>query len=1055
MHRLLSLVYLVFFLLNSSLIAESYVVTNVKSNDTLNVREKPDYRSKKVGELYYNASGIKVKGCEKVDSKKWCRIEYMQLDGKIKRGWVNIRYLREEKRTQIVQPPQTKIGEPFLNIGHNKAVNGLAVNGDYLITGSDDGNIKIWSKNDFQLIRTIEAHKEGVTVITMDGDTIISGGNDNLIKIWDLKSGELLKVLKGHKCFISSIAVDNNVIISGSGSTQMGCAECDVKIWDKVSGGLIDTLKGIMGEYYEVDTIYDVVMDVKYLIALGSNTDEEWFKVWLRENGKLKYQKKYLRDEGQVHLPKDFTYNKKEQFKLRKSIEKKLTKELYEEESDTWIVSLAVDNENVFCGMEDGKVRRYSLHENRWIKNISNLDTKIIASAKLNNTMVTATNDNKIHVWSLDSASHLQEIDTSENNILSIGLNENVIVTGHDTRVIEDGAISWSGGSNFLKVWSLESGALLKKIDNVDVGDSLNIENNIVSISSVVDDIKLYSLDTGKLTTTLKFDEYEHLRSNHIYLDKWIAGIFGANIVLFSKTTGSIEKKIRFEYGNDPMYPSRIELEEEDGLLVTKEMARTNLGTIQNFTLRKVRLLDLNNEKILKETDHYNIINKPVIDSGIVKIFKSHNDDDFIRFLTVGDEWLIITPEGYFNASENGAKYLNVLTGPMSVTSVDAYYETFYRPDIVKAALAGKKIDTGLAMSDIKPAPQVEIINTPSKINKDETEITLSIKDIGGGIGDIRLYLNGVAVKTDSRAIVRKQSKDIIQKRYTLKLPKGKNSIKALVFNEANTMQSNDALHTITANYETIHKPQLHALIIGIDNFKNPKLTLKYAVSDAQLFSDTIRTQSKGIFSKTIIHKLDTKENTSKEAITQKLKELQNLNPDDLFVFYVASHGTVDDGEYFLITSNVGSTSNRKLKTDAIKQEDLKRLISNVPTTKKLIVLDTCNAGAMGNALLTRGMSEDTAMKILSRAVGSTILSAATSQQQALEGYKEHGLFTYVLTEGLKGKADSNNDGYVKTLELANYIDDEVPELAEKLFNRAQYPVVSPSGHAFPVGRVK
>ena len=257
------------------------------------------------------------------------------------------------------------------------------------------------------------------------------------------------------------------------------------------------------------------------------------------------------------------------------------------------------------------------------------------------------------------------------------------------------------------------------------------------------------------------------------------------------------------------------------------------------------------------------------------------------------------------------------------------------------------------------------------------------------------------------------------------------------------------------AKYKITHKPELHALIIGIDEFKNPKLRLKYAVNDATLFAETIKSQSKGLFSKTVIHKLDSKEDTSKEAITQKLKELQNLNPNDLFVFYVASHGTVDDGEYFLMTSNVGSTSTRKLKTDAIKQEDLKRLIANVPTTKKLIVLDTCNAGAMGNALLTRGMSEDTAIKILSRAVGSTILSAATSQQQALEGYKEHGLFTYVLTEGLKGKADSNNDGYVKTLELANYIDDEVPQLAEKLFNRAQYPVVSPSVQAFPLGRVK
>ena len=87
---------------------------------------------------------------------------------------------------------------------------------------------------------------------------------------------------------------------------------------------------------------------------------------------------------------------------------------------------------------------------------------------------------------------------------------------------------------------------------------------------------------------------------------------------------------------------------------------------------------------------------------------------------------------------------------------------------------------------------------------------------------------------------------------------------------------------------------------------------------------------------------------------------------------------------------------------------------------------------AIQTAMLTRGMSEDTAMKVLSRAVGSTILSASTSIQEALEGYNGHGLFTYVLTEGLSGKADKGKSGYVKTTELADYVDNEVPILAEK-----------------------
>ena len=83
------------------------------------------------------------------------------------------------------------------------------------------------------------------------------------------------------------------------------------------------------------------------------------------------------------------------------------------------------------------------------------------------------------------------------------------------------------------------------------------------------------------------------------------------------------------------------------------------------------------------------------------------------------------------------------------------------------------------------------------------------------------------------------------------------------------------------------------------------------------------------------------------------------------------------------------------------------------------------------------------------------MLSASTSTQQALEGFQGHGLLTYVITEGLKGKADANGDGFVSTLELATYVDEQVPVLAERVFQRAQYPMVSPSGQGFPLVKVK
>ena len=455
---------------------------------------------------------------------------------------------------------------------------------------------------------------------------------------------------------------------------------------------------------------------------------------------------------------------------------------------------------------------------------------------------------------------------------------------------------------------------------------------------------------------------------------------------------------------------------------------------------------------------------KRIVSAGdaSIRIWDVSTGEEIATLIGFADgEWLVTTPNGYYNASEKGDQYLSVMIGGHPY-SIGQLRESFYRPDLVTVALSGGSLKEFRKMADIKQPPAVAIIDTPGSVAGQEATITLKISDTGGGIGDIRLYLNGTAVVLDSSrgvAVVPAKSAGDVVNKYNIKLSSGANTIRAIAFNGDNSMQSTDALHTINASFKTAAKPSLYALVIGINEYKNPKLQLNYAVADAKLFADTLSKAAAPLFQNVVVKRLLTPAETAQENILKELKSFRSLNPDDLFVFYVASHGTVDDGEYFLITSNVGSTSTTKLKADAISQNTLKEIVANIPATKKLIVIDTCSAGKLGDAIqtamLTRGMSEDTAMKVLSRAVGSTILSASTSVQEALEGYKGHGLFTYVLAEGLNGKADKGKSGFVRTTELADYVDNEVPALAEKVFKRAQYPTISISGMGFPIGQMK
>lgn len=77
------------------------------------------------------------------------------------------------------------------------------------------------------------------------------------------------------------------------------------------------------------------------------------------------------------------------------------------------------------------------------------------------------------------------------------------------------------------------------------------------------------------------------------------------------------------------------------------------------------------------------------------------------------------------------------------------------------------------------------------------------------------------------------------------------------------------------------------------------------------------------------------------------LASYRGIAADDVFLFYVASHGTVEhedlaSREYFLIPSNVGLASDEALHRDAISQGELKRLVAGIPATKKILLLDTC-----------------------------------------------------------------------------------------------------------------
>ncbi len=82
-------------------------VVNLAKNDTLNVREAPDYHAKKTAALPLDAY-VGVDHCKKRGKSTWCNIfhvaqrDYEGFGSDVKRGWVNARYLAFSDRGYVI-----------------------------------------------------------------------------------------------------------------------------------------------------------------------------------------------------------------------------------------------------------------------------------------------------------------------------------------------------------------------------------------------------------------------------------------------------------------------------------------------------------------------------------------------------------------------------------------------------------------------------------------------------------------------------------------------------------------------------------------------------------------------------------------------------------------------------------------------------------------------------------------------------------------------------------------------------------------------------------------
>ncbi|RNA35496.1 F-box WD repeat-containing 1A, partial [Brachionus plicatilis] len=87
-------------------------------------------------------------------------------------------------------------------------------NGD-LASGSGDKTIKIWKKNNFELINTLNGHSNDILCLAVlkNGD-LASGSQDETIRIWNTNSG-ILRITIYAEQVVFSLLIERENLIAG------------------------------------------------------------------------------------------------------------------------------------------------------------------------------------------------------------------------------------------------------------------------------------------------------------------------------------------------------------------------------------------------------------------------------------------------------------------------------------------------------------------------------------------------------------------------------------------------------------------------------------------------------------------------------------------------------------------------------------------------------------------------------------------------------------------------------------------------------------------------
>jgi WD40 repeat protein len=895
-------------------------------------------------------------------------------------------------------------------VGHTNNIETINFSPDskFLVSGSDDKNIKIWDVSTGKIVRTLSGHSHNVSSVSFspNGNSILSGSYDGSIKIWDRNTGKLTRTIPGTSKWIMSVrySPDGKLLVSASSDTI-------VRLWNASTGVKVRNYGGHKYAIYSAKFSPD-----------GNNivsaSDDGSMRIWSASNSNVVQSFKMLG----AHISS---------------------------------VNLSPDKKNLQFVYNYKSIKVLSLLESKGLCVLNGHKSMIEAVAFTPNseTIASGSYDQTIKLWDVRRCNELKLLKGHNNIIRSLSFS-------NDGKYLLSGSGGLAGGDNSIKLWDIGSGELVKSFNShtSSVYTANFSPDGKFFVSGCLDQsIKIWDISTGEELKTLKG------HPNPLSLVKFSAD--GKKII--SHDNHGVTKLWDVSSGTElKTNKNNIEVEScslspNDNFLASSSgyFSKIDVFNINNWYHHTTLTYD---NKVDVSSVSFSPDSKFLLSGSsdaCITLWDLKKEKKVAKIFFIGEtDWVAVTPDGRFEGTKNGINEIYFVNN-LEVIPLESLFEKLYSPGLLIRLLGGEILETpDIDVSNIASAPKIRITspNNNDKIVTPEVTIATIAKDLGGGIDEICLYHNDKLVETTGRGLKKVNAENEVQKSYSITLVSGENSIKVKAFNNQRT---ESIPHEIKIYYEgTKTQINLYMLVIGLNEYKNPKYKLNYAVADAMAFKETVETNSRSIFGNIEVTYLQN-DNVTKERIVNEFTRISSkAKPQDVFIFYYAGHGVMSEetkAQFYIIPFDITQLygDNSQLVEKAISASELQNLSRAIVAQKQLFILDACQSGGMIEQLATRGTGEEKAIAQLARSTGTYWLAASSSQQFATEfAQLGHGLFTYTILEGLKGGAKTSaSDGRISVESLSTFIKNMLPVLSEKYKGEAQYPSSYGYGNDFPI----